>query len=92
MPKANTMLDELARALRAREHAVSRQNRRAYIRPWGIDESRGWSEAEGLVHNLNDKAVMEYTDIMENRPGKRVMQKAWDMMPPRLVKEHEYFW
>lgn len=91
MPKAKTMLDELARILKAREHALSRYDRRAYIRPWGIDESRGWAEAEGLVHNLNDKAVMEYTDIMENRPGKRVMQKAFRMMPGYLIREHKDF-
>lgn len=91
MPKAKTVLDELARVLKAREHAVQRADRRAYIRPWGINESRGWTESENLVRNLGDKAVMEYTNIMENRPGKRVMQKAYRMMPGYLIQEHDYF-
>ena len=91
MPKAKTMLDELARVLKAREHAIQRADRRAYIRPWGINESRGWTESENLVRNLGDKAVMEYTNIMENRPGKRVMQKAYHMMPGHLIQEHDYF-
>lgn len=90
MPKAKTMLDELARILKAREHAMDRVKRRMFIRPWGIDESRGWSESEELVRNLGDKAVMEYTNIMENQPGKRTMQKAFRMMPGYLIREHEY--
>ena len=91
MPKANTMLDELARVLKTREHALQRADRRAYIRPWGLDESRGWTESENLVRNLGDKAVMEYDKIMESRPNKRTMQKAFRMMPGHLVRDHDYF-
>lgn len=108
MPKAKTMLDELARVLKARENALNRLNRRtsnlAHGTPWKnedhigrtadsfIDAVDARDESKSLVSNLGDRAVMEFNKIMKSRPGKRVQQKAWDMMPPRLVKEHEYFW
>lgn len=119
MPKAKTMLDELARVLKARENAMSRFDRResgfnrfvgqrdpewydgnadafAYA-PEDVKQQHGrhmklMHEAADLSSDLADRAVMEYDRLMRSKPGKRVMQKAWNMMPPRLVKEHEYFW
>ena len=105
MPKANTMLDDLARALKVYKNAGGRLARRSDARnalywqkeePWLDDEYKNSrkleEEAFGLYEDLANRAVSEYDKIMKSRPGKRVQQKAWDMMPPRLVEEHEYFW
>lgn len=105
MPKATTMLDELARALKASKNAGRRLARREDARkalywqkeePWFDDEYKNSrqleEEAFGLYEDLSNRAVSEYDKIMKSRPGKRVQQKAWNMMPPRLVREHEYFW
>lgn len=105
MPKAKTLLDELARTLEARKNASGRLARREDARkalywqkeePWFDDEYKTSrkleEEAFGLYEDLGDRAISEYDKIMRSRPGKRVQQKAWNMMPARLVKEHEYFW
>lgn len=118
MPKANTILDELARTLKARSNALQRFHRReqdfnrfvgqrdpewydgnADLFAYAPKSVKGESayrrklarEAGNLTYDLGDRAVMEYDRLMRSNPGKRVMQKAWDMMPSRLVEEHEYF-
>lgn len=92
MPKEKTMLDELARTLKARKHAEQRFDRRWGDWPSPELGNRGLEESRILVHDLGDKAVMEYDRLMRSNPGRRDRQKAWDMMPSRLVEEHEYFW
>ena len=105
MPKAKTILDELARVLKARKNAVSRAGRRddEYLRhPWsGVKDSESfdsWSdvmdakeEGNRLVRDLSDRAIMEYDRLLRSNPGRRDMQKALRMMPPSLVREHDYF-
>lgn len=106
MPKAKTMLDELARVLKARKAAVSRAGRRddEYLRhPWSsVTDSKSfdsWSDAmdakeegKNLVRDLSDRAVMEYDRLMRSNPGRRDMQKALRMMPGELIREHDYFY
>lgn len=118
MPKAKTMLDELARVLKARDNAINRVDRReqdfnrfvnqrepewydgnadAFANaPKNAKQQYGrrvklMHEAADLSSDLADRAVMEYDRLMRSRPGKRVMQKAWDMMPGDIVREHDYF-
>lgn len=91
MPKAKTMLDELARALKARKHAEQRFDRRWGDWPSPELGNRGLEESRILVHDLGDKAVMEYDRLMRSNPGRRDMQKAFRMMPGELVREHDYF-
>ena len=107
MPKANTMLDELARVLKARNNAVNRLDRRAsnlaHGTPWKNEDHMGRisdsfidavdakEEGNRLVRDLDDRAVMEYDRLMRSNPGKRVMQKAFRMMPGSIVREHDYF-
>ena len=116
MPKAKTMLDELARVLKARKNAMQRFDRREqdwYRVPlrneWYDGKSDPWAnapagirndvehrrqlmrEASDLSSDLADRAVMEYDRLLRSNPGKRVMQKAWDMMPGDIVREHDYF-
>jgi len=116
MPKAKTMLDELARVLKARKNAVSRFDRREqdWFRvplrnEWYDGKSDPWAnapagirndveyrrqlmrEAGDLSRDLGDRAVMEYDRLMRSNPSRRDMQKAWDMLPDELVREHDYF-
>ena len=118
MPKAKTMLDELARVLKARENAVNRFDRREqnfdrFVNQRDLDWYDGGAdafahapkdirqqhgrymklmhEAADLSSDLADRAVMEYDRLMRSNPGKRVMQKAFRMMPGSLVREHDYF-
>lgn len=91
MPKAKTMLDELARVLKTRENAVNRFDRRYGNWPEPRLGRNGLEESRQLVEDLDDRAVMEYDRLMRSNPGKRVMQKAFRMMPGRLVREHDYF-
>lgn len=118
MPKAKTMLDELARTLKARKNAMQRFDRReqdfgrfvgqrepewydgnadAFLNaPEDIKQRRGrhmklMHEAADLSSDLSDRAVMEYDRLMRSNPGKRVMQKAFRMMPGDIVREHDYF-
>ena len=95
MPKAKTMLDELARVLKAREHAVNRTDRRlnkfsrSFTKPKSVSDA--YYQARDLERDLSDRAVMEYDRIMRSNPSYRDMKKAWDMLPLRLVQEHDYF-
>lgn len=95
MPKAKTMLDELARLLKAREHAVNRTDRRlnkfsrSFTKPKSVSDA--YYQARDLERDLGDRAVMEYDKIMRSNPSQRDMKKAWDMLPLRLVQEHDYF-
>lgn len=89
MPKAKTMLDELARTLKARKNAEYRFDRR--MSNWPEGPERGIGESEDLFHRLGDKAVMEYDRLMRSNPGRRDMQKAFRMMPDELIREHDYF-
>ena len=91
MPKANTMLDELARVLKARHNAMMRFDRRAYGGRLDEEAQKSWGEAAHLIDNLDDRAVMEYDRLMRSNPGRRDMQKAFRMMPGELVREHDYF-
>ena len=107
MPKAKTMLDELARVLKASSNAVNRFDRRASNlsngTPWKnenhmertadsfIDAVDARDESKRLVRDLGDKAVMEYDRLMRSNPGRRDMQKALRMMPGELIREHDYF-
>lgn len=95
MPKAKTMLDELARVLKARENAVNRTDRRlnkfsrSFTKPKSVSDA--YYQARDLERDLSDRAVMEYDRIMRSNPSHRDMKKAWDMLPLRLVQEHDYF-
>jgi hypothetical protein len=91
MPKAKTMLDELARVLKARKNAVSRFDRRWGNWPEPRLGKNGLEESRQLVDDLGDRAVMEYDRLMRSNPSRRDMQKAWDMLPDELVREHDYF-
>lgn len=96
MPKSKTMLDELARALKARSNAVNRVDRRtsnvAHATPWKfIDALHAKDESQRLVHDLDDRVVSEYDRLMRSRPSKKVMREAWDMLPDEIVREHDYF-
>ena len=91
MPKAKTMLDELARVLKARHNAMMRFDRRAYGGRLDEEARKSWGEAAHLIDNLDDRAVMEYDRLMRSNPSRRDMQKAWDMMPGSIVREHDYF-
>ena len=96
MPKAKTMLDELARALKARSNAVNRVDRRtsnvAHAAPWKFtDALHARDESKRLVRDLDDRAVMEYDRLMRSNPSRRDMQKAFRMMPGDIVREHDYF-
>lgn len=107
MPKAKTMLDELARVLKTRENAINRFDRRAsnlaHGTPWKNEDHIGRvadsfldavdarDESKRLVRDLDDRAVMEYDRLMRSNPSHRDMQKAWDMLPDELIREHDYF-
>lgn len=107
MPKAKTMLDELARVLKARSNAVNRLDRRAsnlaHGTPWKNEDHMGRvadsfldavdarDESQRLVRDLDDRAVMEYDRLMRSNPSRRDMQKAFRMMPGDIVREHDYF-
>lgn len=98
MPKANTILDELARVLKARSNAVNRLDRRnsnVYRVPGTgdafMDALHAEDESRRLVHNLDDRVVMEYDRLMRRGPSKKVMREAFDMLPDDLVREHDYF-
>lgn len=107
MPKAKTMLDELARVLKTRENAINRFDRRAsnlaHGTPWKNEDHMGRiadsfldavdarDESQRLVRDLSDRAVMEYDRLMRSNPSRRDMQKAFRMMPGSIVREHDYF-
>ena len=91
MPKAKTILDELARVLKARSNAVNRFDRRWGMWPDKRLGSSGLEESRQLVEDLGDRAVMEYDRLMRSNPGRRDMQKAFRMMPGSIVREHDYF-
>lgn len=91
MPKAKTMLDELARVLKARHNAMMRFDRRAYGGRLDEEAQKSWREAAHLIDNLDDHAVMEYDKLMRSNPGHRDMQKAFRMMPGDIIREHDYF-
>ena len=91
MPKANkTILDRLNKILKTRQDALNRLDRRASTRPWGINESRAWTESENLVRDLDDAAALEYNSIMYDKPGRRIERKAIKMMPGHLVPEGDW--
>lgn len=107
MPKAKTMLDELARVLRTRENAINRFDRRAsnlaHGTPWKneshmgrtadsfIDAVDAKDESKRLVRNLGDRAVMEYDRLMRSNPSRKDMRDAIRMMPDALIRDHDYF-
>ena len=104
MPKAKTMLDELARVLKARKGAGQRAARREDARrslywqkeePWLDDDYKNArrleDEGNDLFDELGERAIMEYDRLMRSNPGRKDMRKAFKMMPPRLVREHDYF-
>ena len=91
MPKAKTMLDELARVLKARKNAMQRFDRRWGNWPEPRLGKNGLEESRQLVDDLSDKAVMEYDRLMRSNPSRRDMQEAFRMMPGGIVREHDYF-
>ena len=91
MPKAKTMLDELARVLKARSNAVNRFDRRYSNWPEPRLGRSGLEESRRLVEDLGDRAMMEYDKLMRSNPSRRDMQKAFRMMPGSIVREHDYF-
>ena len=90
MPKTTeTMLDRLARTLKAREHSINRVDRR--ISGWQEQAGRrGLDEARGLSRDLDQKAVMEFGRLMKSNPGSRVRRRAFDMMPDELLDNYQY--
>lgn len=98
MPKTKTILDELARALKARSNAINRVDRRTSniynVSGTGdafMDALHAKDESQRLVRDLDDRAVMEYDRLMRSNPSRRDMQKAFRMMPGSIIREHDYF-
>ena len=90
MPKtAETMLDRLARTLKAREHSINRVDRR--LSSWPEQASmRGLDEARDLSRDLGQKSIMEFDRLMRSNPGLRVRRRAFDMMPTELLDDCRY--
>lgn len=91
MPKAKTLLDELARTLKARNGAEARLDRRMSDWPEPAMRNKAIGESRTLIHDLGDKAVVEYDRIMRSGPSRIEMRKAYHMMPSELVRGHDYF-
>lgn len=92
MPKAKTMLDELARVLKARENAVNRFDRRtSYPHTRHKSDWQSRQEAYDLLDRLDDRAVMEYDRLMRSNPSRKDMRDAIRMMPNALIRDHDYF-
>lgn len=90
MPKTTeTMLDRLAKTLKAREHALDRVDRRLSSWPEQIGR-RGLDEARDLSRGLGQKSIMEFGRIMKSNPGLRVRRRAFDMMPDELLEDCQY--
>ena len=90
MPKtAETMLDRLARTLKAREHSINRVDRRLSSWPEQIGR-RGLDEARDLSRGLGQKSIMEFDRLMRSNPGLRVRRRAFDMMPTELLDDCRY--
>lgn len=89
MPKAKTMLDELARVLKARKNAVQRVDRRFSDQP-NLGR-RGLEESRRLIEDLDDRAVMEYDRLMRSNPSRKDMRDAIRMMPDALIRDYDYF-
>lgn len=90
MPKtAETMLDRLARTLKAREHSIDRVDRRLSSWPEQVSR-RGLDEARGLSRDLGQKSIMEFDRLMRSNPGPRVRRRAFDMMPTELLDDCRY--
>ena len=90
MPKTTeTMLDRLARTLKAREHSIDRVDRR--LSSWPEQASRrGLDEARDLSRDLGQKSIMEFDRLMRSNPGLRVRRRAFDMMPTELLDDCRY--
>ena len=93
MAKTKTMLDELARVLKARKNAIQRTDRRANSLDEGWTQTRRdlFRQSRTLENDLSDRAIMDYDRLMRSNPGRRDMQKAFRMMPDDLMREHDYF-
>lgn len=90
MPKtAETMLDRLARTLKAREHSIDRVDRRLSSWPEHVGR-RGLDEARDLSRDLGQKSIMEFDRLMRSNPGLRVRRRAFDMMPTELLDDCRY--
>lgn len=90
MPKtAETMLDRLARTLKAREHSIDRVDRRLSSWPEQVSR-RGLDEARDLSRDLGQKSIMEFDRLMRSNPGLRVRRRAFDMMPTELLDGCRY--
>lgn len=90
MPKtAETMLDRLARTLKAREHSIDRVDRRLSSWPEQVSR-RGLDEARDLSRDLGQKSIMEFDRIMRSNPGLRARRRAFDMMPTELLDDCRY--
>ena len=90
MPKAaETMLDRLARTLKAREHSIDRVDRRLSGWPEQVS-GRGLDEARDLSRDLGQKSIMEFDRLMRSNPGLRVRRRAFDMMPTELLDDCRY--
>ena len=90
MPKtAETMLDRLARTLKAREHSIDRVDRR--LSSWPEQASRrGLDEARDLSRGLGQKSIIEFDRLMRSNPGLSVRRRAFDMMPTELLDDCRY--
>ena len=90
MPKtAETMLDRLARTLKAREHSIDRVARRLSSWPEQVSR-RGLDEARDLSRDLGQKSIMEFDRLMRSNPGLRTRRRAFDMMPTELLDDCRY--
>ena len=90
MPKtAETMLDRLARTLKAREHSIDRVDRRLSSWPEQVSR-RGLDEARDLSRDLGQKSIMEFDRLMRSNPGLRARRRAFDMMPTELLDDCRY--
>lgn len=93
MPKANTMLDELARVLKARERAMNRFDRRTVFNIPKDDafDLRARREAGDLIDMLDDRSILEFRRVMQSPRGE-VRREAVRMMPSHLLDELPEGW
>lgn len=89
MPKQQTILDQLARTLKARNHALDRFDRRTVFKvsPDPAFDLKSRREAFDLLDDLNSRAVWEYNRVMKSSDG-RVKRDAIRMMPDELIEEY----
>lgn len=93
MPKTATILDKLSKALKAREHAMNRFDRRTVFNIPKDDafDLRARREAGDLLDRLDDRSILEFRRVMQSPRGE-VRREAVRMMPSSLLDELPEGW